>query len=198
MTRPELSAEAAPEFVDPASCKAWLDNVPLANVAAAQAELAAQIGEFNRLPTTPANRFAVMEHLREAVNFVQVEQAKRFSNRALPMLEPEADAFDATCALWQAMQAGYGRCLKLAEEQAADEHTGALVCQRMLAYIGLKMFHHHRAYREVPAADWRALRRAAAAALASERAFGAAARARPEAARAVAVAARSESSSRSQ
>ena len=155
MTRPELSAEAAPEFVDPASCKAWLDNVPLANVAAAQAELAAQIGEFNRLPTTPANRFAVMEHLREAVNFVQVEQAKRFSNRALPMLEPEADAFDATCALWQAMQAGYRRCLDV-----ADEHTGALICQRMLAYIGLKMFHHHRAYREVPAADWRALHEA--------------------------------------
>jgi hypothetical protein len=152
MTRPELSAEAAPEFVDPASCKAWLDNVPLANVAAAQAELAAQIGEFNRLPTTPANRLAVMERLREAVNFVQVEQAKRFSNRALPMLEAEAAAFDATCALWQAMQAGYRRCL-----DAADEHTGALICQRMLAYIGLEMFHHHRAYREVPAADWRAL-----------------------------------------
>jgi hypothetical protein len=157
MTQAELSAGAAPEFVDPASCKAWLDNVPLANVAAAQAELAAQIGEFNRLPTTPANRFAVMEHLREAVNFVQVEQARRFSNRALPMLEAEAAAFDATCALWQAMQAGYRCCLKLADEQAADEHTGALVCQRMLAYIGLKMFHHHRAYREVPAADWRAL-----------------------------------------
>ncbi|MCD6044377.1 MAG: hypothetical protein K0R40_3980 [Burkholderiales bacterium] len=152
MTQAELSAGAAPEFVDPASCKAWLDNVPLANVAAAQAELAAQIGEFNRLPTTPANRLAVMERLREAVNFVQVEQARRFSNRALPMLEAEAAAFDATCALWHAMQAGYRRCLDV-----ADEHTGALICQRMLAYIGLKMFHHHRAYREVPAADWRAL-----------------------------------------
>jgi len=156
MTQAELSAEAAPEIVDPASCKTWLDNVPLANVAAAQAELAAQIGEFNRLPTTPANRLAVMERLREAVNFVQVEQARRFSNRALPMLEAEAAAFDATCALWQAMQTGYRRCLK-SDERAADEHTGALVCQRMLAYIGLKMFHHHRAYREVPAADWRAL-----------------------------------------
>ncbi len=156
MTQAGLSAEAAPEFADPASCKSWLDNVPLANVAAAQAELAAQIGEFNRLPTTPANRLAVMERLREAVNFVQVEQARRFSNRALPMLDAEAATFDATSALWQAMQAGYRRCLK-SDGRAGDEHTDALVCQRMLAYMGLKMFHHHRAYREVPAADWRAL-----------------------------------------
>jgi hypothetical protein len=159
MSMPGLSAEAAPQFVDPASCKAWLENLPLANVAAAQAGLAAQIGEFNRLPTTPANRLAVMERLREAVNFVQVEQARRFANRALPMLEPEAAAFDATCALWQAMHAGYGRCLKV-DQQAAAEHAGALICQRMLAYTGLRMFHHHRAYREVPAADWRALHQA--------------------------------------
>ena len=30
---PEFSADAAPEFIDAASAKAWLENVPLANVA---------------------------------------------------------------------------------------------------------------------------------------------------------------------
>ena len=71
---------AAPEFVDPASSKAWLDNVPLANVAAAQRDLLSQVEEFNRFPTGAANRLAVLETLREAVNFVQVEQAKRFQS----------------------------------------------------------------------------------------------------------------------
>src|SRR5436190_22036556 len=32
-----------------------------------------------------------------------------------------------------------------------------LVCARLLSYIGLRMFHHYRAYREVPADDWRSL-----------------------------------------
>ena len=50
MKLPELSESASPEFSDPASCKAWLENVPLANVAAAQGELLGQLGEFNRLP----------------------------------------------------------------------------------------------------------------------------------------------------
>ena len=39
-----------------------------------------------------------------------------------------------------------------------------LLCQRALFYIGLRMFHHHRAYREVPAGDWRSLHAVYAAA----------------------------------
>src|SRR5436190_19526695 len=39
-----------------------------------------------------------------------------------------------------------------------------LVCARLLSYIGLRMFHHHRAYREVPADDWRSLHETYAAA----------------------------------
>src|SRR5436190_16429090 len=39
-----------------------------------------------------------------------------------------------------------------------------LVCARLLSYIGLRMFHHDRAYREVPPDDWRALHETYAAA----------------------------------
>ena len=91
MKLPELSEGAAPEFSDAATCKAWLENVPLANVAAAQGELLTQLQEFNRFPSAAAPRLAVMEALREAVHFVQIEQAKRFTNRALPMQQAEAE-----------------------------------------------------------------------------------------------------------
>ena len=33
MKLPELSESASPEFSDAATCKAWLEHVPLANVA---------------------------------------------------------------------------------------------------------------------------------------------------------------------
>jgi hypothetical protein len=161
MKLPELSPTAAPQFVDAASCKAWLQQLPLANVGAAQQDLLDEIEEFNGFPTSAGNRLGVMETLREAVNFVQIEQAKRFMNRPLPMTEAELTVFDDTIELWDQMRIGYARCL----EGAAARETGmrgqaALVAQRLGAYIGLKMFHYHRAYRELSPQDWRALHEA--------------------------------------
>src|ERR1051325_390963 len=158
MTLAELSESASPEFTDAASCRAWLEHVPLANVAAAQAEFLRELREFNRFPTSATQRLAVLEALREAVNFVQIEQARRFANRALPLNEAEAAAFSATIALWDEMRAGYERCLQgAANLDAAMRAQAAIICQRLLSYIGLRMFHHHRAYREVVRADWRGL-----------------------------------------
>ena len=165
MKLPELAEGASPEFTDAASCKSWLEHVPLANIGAAQRDLATQLHEFNRFPTAAAQRLAVMETLREAVSFVQVEQARRFANRALPMGEPEASAFAATISLWDEMRVGYARCLDAAlNRDAGMRSQGALICQRLLSYIGLRMLHHYRAYRQVPSGDWAALHAAYAAA----------------------------------
>src|SRR5207244_4217453 len=64
MKLPELSESASPEFTDAATCKGWLEHVPLANVAAAQGELLAQLDEFNRFPTTAAQRQAPSDDWR--------------------------------------------------------------------------------------------------------------------------------------
>jgi cyclic-di-GMP-binding protein len=155
---PDVDPAARPEFADGASCKAWLQHVPLANVSTAQHQLLVQLEEFNRFAVDPGNRFAALEALREAAHFVQIEQAKRFTNRALPMLQTEAALFEDTIELWEQLRLGYLRCL--ASEAAALRAQRALVAQRALAYSGLRMFHHYRAYREVPARDWRNLHQA--------------------------------------
>jgi len=158
ITLPELSAEASPEFTDEDSAKAWLEHIPLANVIEAQRQLLDQVEEFNRLPTKASSRLAVLEALREAIHFVQIEQAKRFTNRALPMAEAEAQVFADTIDLWEQLRLGYLRCLEACVSgEAGMRGQGGLVCQRALVYSGLKMFHHYRAYRQVPAAEWRAL-----------------------------------------
>jgi hypothetical protein len=155
---PELSPQAAPEFMDAATAKAWLENVPLANVAAAQHQLLAQMQEFNRYGTNAISRLATLEALREAVQFVEIEQARRFTNRALPMAEAESTVFDDTLALWEQMWLGYLRCLEAAAAgEAGMRAQGGLVCQRVLFYTGLRMFHHHRAYWQVPPRLWREL-----------------------------------------
>ena len=165
MKLPELSESASPEFSDAKTCKEWLEHVPLANVAAAQGELVGQLEEFNRFPVAATQRLAVLETLREAVHFVQIEQAKRFSNRALPMTDTENAAFDATIKLWDQMAIGYQRCLAAAlNRDSGMKAQAALICQRLAAYIGLKMYHHYRAYRQVPSGNWQALHAVYAAA----------------------------------
>jgi hypothetical protein len=158
VTLPELNPRSTPQFVDAASCRSWLESLPLANVAAAQQDLLAELEAFNCFPTASANRLAVLETLREAVSFVQIEQAKRFMNRALPMAEAESAAFEDTAELWEQMRLGYLRCLQAAlGGDSGMRAQAALVAQRLGAYSGLKMFHCFRAYREVPPGDWRSL-----------------------------------------
>ena len=154
---PGIDPAAVPEFADGPSCKAWLENVPLANVSTAQHQLLVQVEEFNRYACGARERFEALEAVREAVNFVQIEQAKRFTNRALPMLEAEAAVFEDTIELWEQMRLGYLRCLEA--DEAALRGERALICQRALAYSGLRMFHHYRAYRQVPGRDWHGLHR---------------------------------------
>jgi len=157
---PQLAAQAAPEFMDAASAKAWLEHVPLANLGAAQHQMLLQLEEFNRFATSAAVRLEVLESLRDAVNFVQIEQAKRFTHRALPIAPAEAKVFEDTIDLWDEIRTGYLRCLEAAERNDAGMRERAgLLAQRALAYTGLKMFHFHRAYRQLPGAEWRLLHR---------------------------------------
>ncbi len=162
---PEFAARAAPEFADADSARRWLEGIPLANVAAAQHQMLLQVEEFNRYAAPAPARLETLEALREAVNFVQIEQAKRFIHRALPIATAEAEAFADTIELWEQMRLGYLRCLAAAVRNEAGLRARAgLICQRVLAFSGLKMFHHHRAYREIPKAEWRGLHHAYAVA----------------------------------
>ena len=134
MKLPELSPKAAPEFADAASCKAWLEHVPLANVGTAQHQMLSQVEELNRFPASAAVRLAVLETLREAVHFVQIEQAKRFTNRALPMAQAEATVFEETTELWNEMRIGYLRCLEAAVNgEAGMRWQTSAACERMPA-----------------------------------------------------------------
>ncbi len=127
---PQISAEAAPEFSDVLSCKAWLEHVPLANVAEAQRQLLAQIEEFNRFPCKAAMRLQVLEALREAVAFVQIEQAKRFTNRALPMAEAEGAIFAETT---RALGADAHRLSALPGRKRCRRDRHARACRAALA-----------------------------------------------------------------
>src|SRR5688572_32568273 len=102
----------------------------------------AELEAFNSFPTSAANRLAVLEALRGAVSFVQIEQAKRFMNRALPMAQAESAAFEDTVGLWEQTRVGYLRCLQGAlSGDSGMRAQAASIAQRLAAYSGRKMFH---------------------------------------------------------
>ena len=89
--------------------------MPLANVAAAQRELLGELEEFNRFAAKPAERLAVMEALREAVHFVQVEQAKRFTQpRAADGARPRPPPSTTRPSCGSRCSVGYSHCLEAA------------------------------------------------------------------------------------
>jgi cyclic-di-GMP-binding protein len=152
---PVAAPDARPEFRDAAGCAAWLQGVPLINVASSHAKLLAQLAELNRADVAPAERLKILEQLREPVVFVQTEQAKKFATRPVPLSAQERDVFGAVTSLWAAYLLGYQYCLQ-AEGDAAQS---ALACQRALWCLSAKIGEHYWAYQEIAPEDWKLLNR---------------------------------------
>src|SRR4051812_18544238 len=152
---PPADPDAKPEFRDAAGCAAWLQALPLINVATSHGRLLAQIGELNRCAIAPAERVKVLEQLREAVLFVQTELAKKFSNRPVPLSAQEREAFSAVVALWSALLRGFQYGL----EGGADAAQAALACQRAQWCLSEKLGEHYAVYQEIAAGEWSLLNR---------------------------------------
>ena len=100
---PEFSAEAAPEFIDAASAKAWLEHVPLANVSAAQQQLLAQIQEFNRFAAKAVQPAGGAGSAARG-GAVRARSSRRGASPTARCRWPRsrASVFDDTLALWEA------------------------------------------------------------------------------------------------
>src|ERR1700744_360527 len=86
---PLISADARPDFTDARSCAEWLQALPLINVAPSHGRLLGELEELNCYDMPAAERLKVLELMREPVNFVQTEHAKKIVNRAVPLARPE-------------------------------------------------------------------------------------------------------------
>jgi len=155
---PALSGNDPPAFVNVAACRQWLNDLPLANPAQAQIQLAAQVERLNRYAMEAAERLRLLELLRESVAFVQIECCKRFSARPLPLASAEQANFEANVALWQAMCTGYQHCLA-AGLDGDPEVLGDVVqiVQRALWALSGEQMDLYRASHQAEPPFWRRL-----------------------------------------
>lgn len=157
---PIISADANPDFTDAKSCAVWLQTVPLINVAPSHSRLLGQLEELNCFEVEPTERLRILELLAEPTAFVQIEQAKKYAGKPVPLAKQERDIFHNVVALWDALAHGYQRCLtSIAEGNPALSGKRALVCQRALWCAGQRFAEHYKCCQELSGEDWKLLHR---------------------------------------
>lgn len=150
-----MDDRANPAFKNVAECTKWLNQLQLTNLKLAHSQLLIQINELNLFPMRAVERLAILELLRETVAHVQADYAKKLIARPLLLSETEYMVFISIVHLWQAMLAGYQRCLQ--DYISGDRHIkqqGGLLCHRCLLYSGLEIFEYLRTGYEFNANLW--------------------------------------------
>lgn len=143
------------QFTDSASCKQWLDGLPLTNVQQAQQVLTAQLTALCAMQLPALERLKILEVLKEPTQFVQSESAKRYAGKPLPLDPAQAAVWSNVITLWLEMGRNYQQCLRAYQEGDLNiAPHAALVCMRCLRYLGQTMLDHYYAYHQAPATMW--------------------------------------------
>jgi hypothetical protein len=110
--------------------------MPIDNTLQAQTMLLRQLTLLTRYSLPSADRFILLECLREPLRKVQEISAGKFVGRPLPLTPPRQAALDSTLAIWQAMLINYLHCLAQTTKSRGQPPTlPAVIAQRALATL---------------------------------------------------------------
>ena len=157
MNSPSLLEPAqSPQFSDDITCKQWLKTLPLTNVPLAHAALTFQVELLNRAPFAPLERLKINELLRDPIAFVQLEMAKKYLGKPLPLETVQLNNWNSVVGLWALLGAAYRLSLPacLEGDSSVVPHA-SLITQRCLRYTGMQLLEHYRIYREIDKGVWR-------------------------------------------
>ncbi len=147
--------QVKPSFRDAATCLKWLDQLQLTNLSLAQGTLRTKLDEFNRFPMRGSERLKTLEVLREPVDTVQTDFAKRLLGKKLPFSNDDFVALISLSGLWQSMLNGYLRCLQSLEDgDSSLSGEEVMLCQRCMVYGSLQLGEFLRAGYEPDAKSW--------------------------------------------
>ena len=146
------------QFANGPDCKQWLESLPLTNVQTAQSALTQQIALANQAGIAPADLLDALEALREPVTFVQIEIARKYTAKPLPLEPLTAAIWTKTQALWQELIKAYLLCRDAhVKGDPGLKDRSALIEMRCLRYLSSAMFEYCRIYRQVPSELWKKL-----------------------------------------
>lgn len=164
--QPSITGANRPIISDAKSCQQWLAALPLTNAPAAHTEFQLQLDLLNHTSALSGiERWRILEHLRESIQFVQTELGKKYTGKAMPLDANEIALWKKVVTLWQGFTHGYQICLQnyLDNDKALASFAPAIV-QRILRLTGQQMLEYHDLYQSVPDALWKQLHKAYASA----------------------------------
>jgi hypothetical protein len=142
-----------PAFIDESGCHSWLSTFPLTNVGLAQESLTAQLKRMAGAEIDPLQRVRICERLRETVQFLHGELAKRFTDRPLPLTDAEMQAWRQCLQLWTALWENYSECLRpLLERDPRMDGWAARTVQRGL-FVGKQIVRLYGQVRRQPTGE---------------------------------------------
>ena len=150
--------QQALQFTDSASCRTWIEQLPLTNVQQAQKILAAQLAALATARLPALERLKILETLREPVAFVQEELANRYAGKPLPLEAGESAVWASVLDLREEASRNYQQCLQAYRDgDLTIAPHAALITMRCLQCVHGQMIDHYRVYHEPSRALWRAL-----------------------------------------
>jgi hypothetical protein len=145
-------------FVDVETAKRWARALPLTSATLARETVHGQLKALAAATFAPRERATIAEVLRDLVQHLHTELARRYAGKGQPAVDREFETAEQAIALWQGLWEQYSTCLKpLLEGDPELQGVKPKILQRGL-YVGKQLvLAHGLARRAVPGSVWHEL-----------------------------------------
>ena len=144
----------------PSDIKAWIKELPMANVGETARLLYRAIVEINQLTLSPTSRSQILETLRSPIHFVTKELSVYYLNQAIALPEKQQKIANLSQALQIHLATGYKIVMLESMSNIASEKVRknfACASHRMISEFGDVIVRACQLYSTAPKGIWREL-----------------------------------------
>ncbi len=141
----------------PKAFRAWIDQLPMANIGEVSRQLYHAIIELNHLFTPPQQRLQFLELIREKIHFVCDELSRHYLGMAVALPEKQRKIANLSQALQLHLAAGYKLCvLEFLDNGGLERNrkSVAIASHRAISELAATIVRSHQLYCPSPAKSW--------------------------------------------
>ncbi|MDS1309328.1 GTPase [Marinobacter xiaoshiensis] len=141
----------------PKAFKAWIDQLPMANIGEVSRQLYHAIIELNHLFLAPQQRLQFLELVRDKIHFVCNELSRHYLGLAIALPEKQRKIANLCQALQLHLAGGYKLCLLEALDEGGLDKNRKLIAtaiHRATSELASTILRSHQLYCPSPAQSW--------------------------------------------
>ncbi|AOY87026.1 GTPase [Marinobacter salinus] len=141
----------------PRAFKAWVDQLPMANIGEVSRQLYHAVIELNHLFIAPQTRMQLLELIRQKIHFVCDELSRHYLGLAVALPEKQRKIANLSQALQLHLASGYKLCvLEFLDGNGVDKNRRqvAMATHRAISELAATIVRSHQLYCPSPAQSW--------------------------------------------